>query len=228
VPAPAHAFDAVVLAGGRGTRLGGTDKPGLVVGGQTLLGAVVSAVTSAGADRIVVVGPERTAALSPGTGRLGTGELGTGDTAAGGQVRYAQEAPPGRGPVAALACGLDQVSASLVVLLAADLPFLRPAHLTRLLTALAAEEDPGVVLLDDSGRPQWLVSGWVTARLRGAVDRYPGSSLGGLLGPLDPVLLPDETAAGEPPGWLDCDTAGDLRRAREWATQAHGEQEAIR
>jgi molybdopterin-guanine dinucleotide biosynthesis protein A len=208
VPAPAHAFDAVVLAGGRGTRLGGTDKPGLVVGGQTLLGAVVSAATFAGADRIVVVGPER--------------------TGAGGQVRYAREDPPGRGPVAALACGLDQVSASLVVLLAADLPFLRPAHLTRLLTALAGQPGPGVVLLDDSARPQWLVSAWATARLRGALDQYQGSSLGGLLGPLDPVLLPDETAAGEPPGWLDCDTAADLRRARQWASRARGEQEAVR
>ena len=208
MPAPAHSFDAVVLAGGRGARLGGTDKPGLIVGAQTLLGAVVSAVTSAGADRIVVVGPER--------------------AGAGGRVRYAREDPPGRGPVAALACGLEQVSAPVAVLLAADLPFLRPAHVTRLLTALAAQEAPGVVLLDDSARPQWLVSGWQAAGLRGALDRYPGRSLGGLLGPLDPVLLPDETAAGEPPGWLDCDTAGDLRRAREWATRARGEQEAIR
>ena len=208
MPAPAHAFDAVVLAGGRSSRLGGTDKPGLVVGGQTLLGAVVSAVTSAGADRVVVVGPER--------------------TGAGGAVRYVREDPPGRGPVAALACGLEQVSAPLVVLLAADLPFLRPAHVTRLLTALAARQDPGVVLLDDTGRPQWLVSGWRAARLRGALDRYPGRSLGGLLGPLNPVLLPDVTAAGEPPGWLDCDTAADLRQARQWATRARGEQEAIR
>jgi molybdopterin-guanine dinucleotide biosynthesis protein A len=207
VPAPAHTFDAVVLAGGRGTRLGGTGKPGLVVGGQTLLGAVVSAVTSAGADRVVVVGPER--------------------TGAGGRVTYVREDPPGRGPVAALACGLEQVSAPLVVLLAADLPFLRPADVTRLLTALAARQDPGVVLLDDTARPQWLVSGWLAARLRGALDRYPGRSLGGLLGPLDPVLLPDETPAGEPPGWLDCDTAADLRQAREWATRARGEQEAI-
>lgn len=208
MPAPAHAFDAVVLAGGRGTRLGGTDKPGLIVGGQTMLSAVVSAVTSAGADRIVVVGPER--------------------MGAGGRVRYVREDPPGRGPVAALACGLEQVSAPVIVLLAADLPFLRPAHVTRLVTALAAQEAPGAVLLDDSARPQWLVSGWLAAGLRGALDRYRGSSLGGLLGPLDPVLLPDETAAGEPPAWLDCDTAGDLRRAREWATRPHGEQEAIR
>ena len=208
MPAPAHAFDAVVLAGGRGTRLGGADKPGLVVGGQTLLSAVVSAVTSAGADRIVVVGPRRPVARGP--------------------VRYAREDPPGCGPVAALACGLEQVSAPVVVLLAADLPFVRPAHVTRLVTALAAQEAPGVVLLDDSARPQWLVSGWLAAGLRAALDRYPGRSLGGLLGPLDPVLLPDEAAAGEPPGWLDCDTAGDLRRAREWATRSRGGQEAIR
>jgi molybdopterin-guanine dinucleotide biosynthesis protein A len=206
-------FDAVVLAGGRSTRLGGTDKPGLIVGVQTLLGSVVSAVTSAGADRIVVVGPERPAALGAGSG---------------GRIRYAREDPPGRGPVAALACGLDQVSAPAVVLLAADLPFLRRAHITRLLTALAAEDVPGAVLLDDSARPQWLVSGWPAAGLRGALERYPGSSLGGLLGPLDPVLLPDETAAGEPPGWLDCDTGDDLRRAREWPTRARGEQEATR
>jgi molybdenum cofactor guanylyltransferase len=208
VPAPARTFDAVVLAGGRSTRLGGTDKPGLIVGGQTLLAAVVSAVTSAGADQIVVVGPERTGAP--------------------GRVRYAREHPPGSGPVAALACGLDQVSAPLVLLLAADLPFLRPAHVRRLLTVLAAQEPPGVVLLDDSGRPQWLVSGWPAAGLRAALARYPGRSLGGLLGPLDPVLLPDETAAGQPPAWLDCDTAGDLDRAREWATRARGEQEATR
>lgn len=208
MPAPAHVFDAVVLAGGRGTRLGGADKPGLIVGDQSLLGSVVSAVTSAGADRIVVVGPER-----PG---------------ARGRIRYAREDPPGRGPVAALACGLDQVSAPAVVLLAADLPFLRPAHIMRLLTALADPEVPGVVLLDDSARPQWLVSGWAAAGLRGALARYPGSSLGGLLGPLDPLLLPDETAPGEPPGWLDCDTAADLRRARTWAIRARDEQEATR
>jgi molybdopterin-guanine dinucleotide biosynthesis protein A len=84
------------------------------------------------------------------------------------------------------------------------------------------------VLLDASGRPQWLVSSWPTALLRGALDQYPGRSLRGLLGPLDPVLLPDETAAGEPPPWLDCDTPGDLRRARDWAARAGSEQEATR
>ena len=225
MPAHVRAFDAVVLAGGGGTRLGGADKPGLVVGQRTLLGSVVSAVTEAGASRVVVVGPERPAALgaaplSPGTGGPGT--------RGGEQVSYTREDPPGGGPVAALRCGLAEVPAPDIVLLAADLPFLRPVHVTRLLAALAGPAARGVALLDASGRPQWLASGWPAAVLRAALEDYPGSSLRGVLGPLKPVLLPDETAAGEPPPWLDCDTAEDLRVARDWAARAGTEQEATR
>lgn len=206
MPAHVRAFDAVVLAGGRSTRLGGADKPGLVVGRRTLLGSVVSAVTAAGASRVVVVGPQRPGA--PG---------------GGGQVSYTREDPPGGGPVAALRCGLAEVSAPDVVLVAADLPFLRPAHVRRLLAGLART---GVVLLDASGRPQWLASCWPAAVLRAALGTYEGSSLRGVLGPLEPAALPDETAAGEPPPWLDCDTAEDLRVARDWAARAETEQEA--
>jgi len=255
VPAHVRAFDAVVLAGGRSTRLGGADKPGLVVGRRTLLGSVVWAVTEAGASRVVVVGPQRPAALgaatlspgtgspgtgspgtgSPGTGSPGTGSPGTGSLATGGpgarggeQVRYTREDPPGGGPVAALRCGLAEVSAPDIVLLAADLPFLRPVHVTRLLAAAAGPPARGAALLDASGRPQWLASCWPAAVLRAALEDYPGSSLRGVLGPLEPVLLPDETAAGEPPPWLDCDTADDLRVAQDWAARAGTEQEATR
>ena len=225
MPAHPHAFDAVVLAGGRSSRLGGTDKPGLVVGGQTLLGSVVSAMTSAGAGRVVVVGPERPAV--PGTGAQD-----------GVPLRYTREEPPGRGPVAALRCGLTQVSAPAVVLAAADLPFLRPPHVTRLLAALAAPAAAGAA---PAARllPAWwrwtrpaVRSGWSAPGWRPGCGTpwtgYPGSSLRGLLAPLDPVLLPDETAAGQPPPWLDCDTAEDLRLARDWAARAGSEQEAAR
>jgi molybdopterin-guanine dinucleotide biosynthesis protein A len=243
VAAHVRAFDAVVLAGGRAARLGGADKPGLVVGQRTLLGSVVSAVTEAGASRVVVVGPQRPAALgsatgSPGTGSPGTGSPGTGSPGTGSpggpgarggeQVSYTREDPPGGGPVAALRCGLAEVSAPDIVLLAADLPFLRPVHVTRLLAALAGPATRGAALLDASGRPQWLVSCWPAAVLRAALIAYRGSSLRGVLGPLEPVLLPDETTAGQPPPWLDCDTADDLRVARDWAARAGTEQEATR
>lgn len=230
MPAHVRAFDAVVLAGGRATRLGGADKPRLVVGQRTLLGSAVSAVTEAGASRVVVVGPQRPATGRPGTVSPGTVSPGTGGPAARGgeQVSYTREDPPGGGPVAALRCGLAEVSAPDIVLLAADLPFLRPVHVTRLLAALAGPATRGAALLDASGRPQWLVSCWPAAVLRAALIAYRGSSLRGVLGPLEPVLLPDETAAGEPPPWLDCDTADDLRVARDWAARAGTEQEATR
>ena len=122
-----------------------------------------------------------------------------------------------------------------MVLLAADLPFLRPATVTRLLASLppAGPGAPGAVLLDDSARPQWLVSCWTTAALRAALDRYPDRSMRGLLGPLGPILLPDEAAPGDPPPWLDCDTEDDVRLAREWiarqqAAARASDQEAIR
>ncbi|MFB9837988.1 molybdenum cofactor guanylyltransferase, partial [Actinoallomurus acaciae] len=50
-------YDAVLLAGGEARRLSGADKPGVVVGGRTLVAWVGAAVASA--ERIVLVGPPR-------------------------------------------------------------------------------------------------------------------------------------------------------------------------
>ena len=66
-------FDVIVPAGGAASRLGGADKPGLDVGGRTLLDRVLDACTEA--RTTVVVGPAR------GTGRAG--------------VRWTREDPPG-------------------------------------------------------------------------------------------------------------------------------------
>jgi molybdenum cofactor guanylyltransferase len=58
------AFDAVILAGGQAKRLGGVDKPGLVVGRAPMAVSVTAAAVAAGARRVVLVGPAR-AALRP-------------------------------------------------------------------------------------------------------------------------------------------------------------------
>jgi molybdopterin-guanine dinucleotide biosynthesis protein A len=204
---PAPVFDAVVLAGGRASRLGGIDKPGVRVGPRTLLASVVSAATAAGARRIVVVGPNRP-------------EL------PGGLV-FVREEPPGSGPVPALRRGLAEVSAPTVLVLAADLPFLRPRHLRTLLAALRWPTS-GVIMVDDTGRPQWLTGCWRTAVLRAATQAYEQNSLHGLLLPLEPAVLDParvgyDLAANEPPPWLDCDTADDLARARAWPGVARAE-----
>ncbi|MEV6037259.1 NTP transferase domain-containing protein [Nonomuraea sp. NPDC052116] len=109
------AFDAVILAGGEARRLGGADKPGLTVGGRSLVEHVVTAV--ADARTTIVVGPERPI---PG-------------------VVFVREDPPRSGPVPALAAGLNGVTAPWVVLLAGDLPFITAPHVTSLLNAATTQ-----------------------------------------------------------------------------------------
>lgn len=208
-------FDAIVLAGGRARRAGGVDKPGLQVGGRSLVASVVATAVAAGVARVIVAGPRR-----PGLAA---------ETPAGGLV-FVREDPPGSGPVAALRVAMAEARAPRVVLLAGDLPFLTPRQLTPLLAGVAGDgpgdgvDDgaAGVVLLDDTGRPQWLASCWRTAVLAGALTGYRGYSLRGLLEPLRPVLLSCPRQPGEPPPWLDCDTPAELAQARRLAGEQAG------
>ncbi|MDN3355291.1 molybdenum cofactor guanylyltransferase [Actinomadura sp. DC4] len=179
------AYEAVVLAGGGARRLDGADKPGLLVGGRALVEWVAAAV--AGAERLTLVGPPRP-------------ELP--------HATVVREDPPGGGPVPALRAGLPGVRAPQVAVLAADLPFLRPPHVEAL--RRSAYGRSGAVLVDADGRPQWLAGVWRTADLRAALASYGGSSLRGLMDPLDPARV---RAAGEWPAWYDCDTPSDVAAA---------------
>jgi len=194
----ADALAALVLAGGQASRLGGADKPGIEVGGRTLLAAVAMAAAGAGAWHVVVVGPARPelAAALPG----------------GARVDFTTERPAGAGPVPALRAGLTRVREPWLLLLAADLPFLRDSHLRELVEA-AKRSGAGALLVDGDDRPQWLVSCWRTASLRTALAGYAGSSLGGLLGPLRAAHVA-VAAGGEAPPWQDCDTPEDVATAR--------------
>jgi molybdopterin-guanine dinucleotide biosynthesis protein A len=182
-------FDALVLAGGAARRLGGVDKSTLTVGGASLLDRVLQA--SRGAERTVVVGPDRPTSRP---------------------VHWTRELPVGAGPVAAVAAGLALVTAPHVVLLAADLPFLQPSTLEALLAGLGED---GAVLVDDTGREQWLCSAWRTEALRGA--ELTTDRLSRLLGDLRITRLALPVGVGEVAPWVDCDTQEDLQRARELA-----------
>lgn len=165
--------------------MGGIDKPALVVRGHRMLDVALAAVAAAG--RTVVVGPRR-------------------DTPR--PVAWACEDPPGGGPAAALAAGLEQVEAPWVVVLAGDLPLVTTSTVAAL--RRAAHGHDGALLVDDAGRRQLLAGCWSTAALRAAVDRAgdtAGMSVRRLLRGLDvAAVLVDE------PAWLDCDTPDDLRR----------------
>ncbi|MCE1178946.1 MAG: NTP transferase domain-containing protein [Micrococcales bacterium] len=169
-------WDAVVLAGGRGSRLGEATKPAVVVGGIPLLDRVLAGVRAA--RQVVVVG-ERA--------QLGDTRLSEG-------VALTREEPPFGGPAAGVAAALAALAAGgdtapWTALLACDLPR-APEALEALLGALEGTDDPsvdGLALVDDTGRTQWLLGLYRTASLRRALDELgppQDRSMRALLAPL--------------------------------------------
>lgn len=195
-------WDAVVLAGGRATRLGGVDKPALLQGGRSLLDRALAATSDARSR--VVVGPARPAPAG---------------------VRFVLEEPRFGGPVAAVAAGLAALAgdAPLVAVLAADLPAVEAA-LPRLLAVARmgragrvgerADAD-GWVGADPDGRDQPLLAVYRSAALaaalaalaaaRGGLD---GAALRALLAPLPLTRVPLPVAL-----CADVDDPEDARRA---------------
>src|SRR5690606_17179035 len=195
---PMSGADAIVLAGGRASRMGGVDKPGLVIGGRSMLEAAPAAVS--GCTAVVVVGPPRP-------------ELPA-------RIRQAREHPPGSGPVAAVAAGLaalDAPGAALVAVLAADMPFLTADTLGELRRRAADSGADAVFAADGDGRPQYLVGVWRRAALRAALD-----GLDSVVNQPMKALVPARTeivelSAAMQAGIADCDTPDQLRRARAQA-----------
>ncbi|WP_433629804.1 NTP transferase domain-containing protein [Nocardia sp. CA-120079] len=182
--------DAIVLAGGRASRMGGVDKPAVIIGGRSMLDAALAAV--APCARTVVVGPHRP-------------EL---------DVRIAQvrEVPPGSGPVAAVGAGLRALgptAAPLVVVLAADLPFLSQTTVTELIRRGTESGADAVFAADESGRPQYLIGVWRRTALAQALAR-----LDSLINQPMKALIPADTITVAMPGIADCDTEEQVRSAR--------------
>ena len=194
-------FDAVVLAGGRATRLGGYPKPQLDYAGITLLDRALGAVRAA--RMAVVVGP---GPGEPGGPRV-VPDLGSGPR----RVVYTLEEPRYGGPLAALGSGLAALAGAgagpdggpWTAVLAADLP--RAAEAVALLLE-AAEADPavdGIVGRDESGRTQPLLALYrreALERVVGALTAHGGLAdrpLRDLVASLDLLPLP------LPPGLSD-------------------------
>ena len=188
---------AILLVGGRATRLGGGVKPLIEVGGQTLLSRVVTAARDAGCVPIIAVGPE----LDPAA-----------------PVRWVQEDPPFSGPAAAIAAALealddaaDDRAPEWMLVLAGDLPH-ADAVATRLASAAAGDAGDAVVFRAGD-RPQWLAGAYRASALRDAVrdlgDALTGASCRALLGGLEIAWLADDDGIT-----ADVDTPADLARVR--------------
>lgn len=197
--APA-AYDAIVLAGGRSSRMGDVDKLELVVDGCTLLAHALAAV--ADARRVVVVGPASLSGVPADALRV-------------------QEDPPFSGPAAAMGAGLASLgddAADHVVVIVADVPRVGEV-VDALLVALAAHPDrDGVVARSADGRRQPLLAAHRTGSLRAALTGHePLADLSATRVTSGLDLLDVDLAANVV---ADIDSPDDLRRTAE--EQPHG------
>ncbi|MGJ9402817.1 molybdenum cofactor guanylyltransferase [Arthrobacter sp. KK5.5] len=171
-------FNAVIVAGGRGSRLDGRSKPLLVHNGKTLLEHALRAV--AAAERIAVVGP---ADLTPVIERHDAGYV------AGTRARpllLTREEPTFGGPAAAVAAGVRALAGDasewpeLTVVLAADLIEPGPA-VAGVLAAARGDfaADAAWVPVDEGGRLQPLSCVVASAGLVRAIEEAEGEA-GGL------------------------------------------------
>lgn len=182
-------YDAVIVAGGRATRLAGSNKPEWVHDGHRLLDDALAA--AGGARRIVVVG----------------------DVEVPDHVLLTREDPPFGGPVAGVAAGLALLAQTTpnprpawVLLLASDLPHAeRAVH--RFLDVDPGDHD-GILLVDGNDRPQWLIGCYRRAALTAGLARpNRPNSLYGLLEPLDLLAVPTSAELT-----ADVDTTADAAR----------------
>ncbi|MBK7822741.1 MAG: NTP transferase domain-containing protein [Tessaracoccus sp.] len=157
---------AIVLGGGRSSRMG-TDKLALLLDGRPLLARVVDAALT-WADAVVVAG-DQPEGWSSGDG-----------------VTFRREDPPFGGPVAGIAAAFAELTAAdEVLILAGDLA--SPGAAVALLAAAEVGSD-GVVLEDDDGWPQYLAGRYRAAALATLVDALAADPVGAVhrfMRPLD-------------------------------------------
>lgn len=179
---------AIVLAGGRSSRMGGAHKPALEVGGRSVVDRVIAAVRAAEPHAEVIVAGAADGVTDP-------------------RVRVVREDPPFAGPVAGVAAALAAVDAAdrTVVILAGDMPSLSPGALRALIDA------PGVAVAH-TDRPQPLCAAWPEPVLRAALARLgdpANAAMRALMRGVDVMHVPVDPAAVD-----DIDTPDDLTRAR--------------
>lgn len=120
-------ISACILAGGRATRLGGRAKPLVAIDGATILERQLAVLAPRVSEVLV--------AIAPGAAPLPTSR----------PVRFVEDLAAGQGPLAGIAAGLAACRESWLLVVAGDLPGLRPALIELLvLRALTSGQQDAV------------------------------------------------------------------------------------
>lgn len=191
----------IVLCGGTSNRLGGVDKTRESLAGTTVMDYLLDDLPSGWT--VVCVGEERATTRS---------------------VQWCRESPPGGGPVAGVAAGLEHFAPvnhgapnladvrndQVCVVVGGDMPF-AAAALPMLVNALDAQPGLDAVLAaDSSGRTQPLLAAYRCGALRAELPREPGGAR--LMAVIGALLI--GTVACDARTTLDVDTLEALEQAR--------------
>lgn len=184
---PQTTTSVIVLCGGASRRMGGVDKTRAPLGATTVLDRLLGTLPSCW--DVVCVGEERPTTRA---------------------VTWRRESPPGGGPVAGIAAGLQAVDSSVCVVVGGDMPFAAPTLTLCYLTLQASPADDGVLGVSPDGRTQPLLAAYRSAALRRAMPAVSrGARLMSLLDSMEIGRVPCEPASA-----LDVDTPEALEQAR--------------
>jgi molybdopterin-guanine dinucleotide biosynthesis protein A len=193
-------LSVILLAGGSSRRMG-SDKANIEFGSGTLLTFQLEQIPST--FSVVVVG-ETIDTRSEVTGPMITGPT----------ITCTRENPPGAGPVAALAAGLEQVNTPAIALLAVDAPFALP----RLLRCKLDPNSHALIPREHGGKVQYLGGLYRSESLRRALEQLDSPAdksmreLTAHLPSIDYLELGPEDGQD----FMDIDTPQDLVTAREF------------
>ena len=129
---------ALILAGGKATRLGGVDKTALVVDGETIFARQVRVLAPRVVEIIVSVG--RT-------------EMGSDPIIGHAGFRTVTDAVDGAGPLAGILAGLAAATAPWMLVVAGDMPHLDGALIDRMVAAAGPSADAVGIRIDDLPEP---------------------------------------------------------------------------
>lgn len=181
-----ESVSVIVLAGGASRRFGSDKLAAALPDGRSVLDHCLLGMPAGWG--VVVVGPSRVVPSEVSA-----------------RVRFTRESPPGGGPLAGIAAGLELITSDVVCVVAGDTPRAGEV-LPHLVEALAASPQvDAAVTSDGEGHPNPVLAAYRVDALRGALPSEPANRPARLLLELAHVLVPADA--------MDIDTPADLETA---------------
>lgn len=207
----------IIVAGGASSRFGDANKALATVGGTPMIRRVADSLAPV-VDRIVVNARDAHRA-----------QYATALSDVDRPIRFAIDRQPDCGPVIGLEAALDAVSARMILVLACDLPLVRPTTLSQLLDELGVggvrpngSATPDCVLPRVEGHPRPLCGAYYRKRFETAIDRLDDArhaSLRDVLDRLRVSTVPGDRLPGGSSAFENVNTRDDLRTARKIARE---------